>query len=777
MTRTFIKRTLLSLGLIGVLGLNSFSQRQDFSTSYELSNCLGEIPAQFKLSTMDKITGDIASDDGIPEDIKINTPFYQSYRYSQNRLLMGGKILFGDEMSIYVNKVAHNLLDKSGRSELKQELNFYILKSDIVNALCMPDGTILITVGLLSQIENEAQLAFVIAHEINHYTKGHAVQDYRDALDLKKEYRKSDMTYQEAMKQLSDYSKDNELESDEEGYKMFTDAGYDSEEANKMLLVLQYSYLPFDEVKFDSKFFNDEHYIIPEGYFPDSSLIETVEDNSDEDDTYSTHPNIETRVEKLDEKDSKSGVIYYFPEEEFQYINTKARFENQYIHLVNKNFVKAVYECYLLKKQFPNNVYLDQCLAKGLYGASKMNTTSGSASRYEDEIEEGNLSLLYKVFNSTMSDAELNVLALKQLLELNDSTYDPFIEDLVYDLYEELDIEYANFITEEEIIEEPVEDSTAIDTTSAPIEKKPEFKILTEEEYADLTKVQKIRYNEKKRKYLISIDTTTGEKIIEKIEVEEIDTEYYLKAFFESPYSAKLEKLFEEAEDDDSYRYFSDLSFSAQNRIRKEREKKNYKFKKVEMDSILIFTPYYERYDNREELDITNSLEGLNNASTVIAEMAERSDVYYKSLDMNNIDNITTEELNSLFILNEWKLEMDESYDEQMVSMTQDRVYGVFKDLGYNKLMLAGVYNGYDYKSFWSYIVLPGSALVVAPSVSPLLAFRTFQPPYYTYRYVRILDQDGYVIFSRKQTNSEKQSYKQDEMFFQDVFNQIILKQ
>ncbi|MDB4051887.1 M48 family metallopeptidase [Flavobacteriales bacterium] len=776
MSQNFFQKTFLSIGVITVLASNSFSQKQNFTTNYELSNCQGEIPTQFKLSTMDKITNDIASDGGIPSDIKINTPFYESYRYSQNKLLLGGKILFGDEMSIYVNKVAHNLLDKAGRSELKQELNIYILKSDIVNALCMPDGTILITVGLLSQIENEAQLAFVIAHEITHYTKGHAVQDFRDALDLKKEYRKSDMTYQEAMKQLSDYSKDNELESDEEGYKMFTDAGYDSEEANKMLLVLQYSYLPFDEVKFDSKFFNDSNYIIPAGYFPDSSLIETVEDNSDEDDTYSTHPNIETRVEKLDEKDAKSGVVYYFDEEEFQYINTKARFENQNIHLVSKNFVKAVYECYLLKKKFPNNIYLDQCLAKGLYGASKMNTTSGSASRYEDEIEEGNLSLLYKVFNSTMSDAELNVLALKELLELNDSTYNPFIKDLVFDLYKELDLEYSDFITEEEVIEEPEIDSTTTDTTSAPVEKKPEFKILNEEEYADLTKVQKIRYNEKKRKYLISIDTATGEEIVEKIEVVEIDTKYYIKAFFESPYAEKIEELFGEAEDDDSYRYFSDLSFSAQNKLRKERQKRTYKYKEIEMDSVLIFTPYYESYDKNEELEITGSLEGQQNLSTMIAEFAENSNVSFKSLDMTNIENITTAELNNLFLLNEWKLEMDESYGEQMVSMTQNRVYGIFEEMGYDKILLAGVYTERTDKGILKYIALPAVTALAVPGFIPVAMVQSFQPGYYTYKYVRVLDKDGYIIFNRKLKTDDKPNYKQDEIYFQDVFNQIILK-
>lgn len=771
MTQTFFNKSSVTLWLLMILGTAANSQTQDFKTNYQLSNCQGEIPVQFKKSVLDKINADIAGDKGDPKDVEIHSQFYKSYRYNQNRLFMGGKILFGDEMSAYVNKIAHNLLDKAERPELKKELNFYVLKSDIVNALCMPDGTILVTVGLLSQIENEAQLAFVLAHEITHYTKQHAVNNYRDILVLKKEFKKSQMSYEEAIKQLSDYSKENELESDDEGYSMFTKAGYDSEEANKMLLVLQYSYLPFDEIKFSADFFNDEHYIIPASYFPDSSLIETVEDNSDEDDTYSTHPNIETRVKSLNDKESKSGVIRYFDEEEFRYINTKARFENQNIHLVNKNFIKAVYECYLLKKQFPENIYLDQCLAKGLYGASKMNTTRGRASRYENEIEEGNLSLLYKVFNTTMSNSELNVLALRNLLNLNDSAYNPFIKDLVYDLHHNLEVNYEDFLTEKK---EKIIDSTLID--SVKIEEIPVFKILTDEEYSELTKVQKIRYNEKKKKYLISIDTTTGEKIVEKIKEVEIDGDYYLRAFLNSPHKEKLKSMFDEAESDESNRYFSELSFTEQNKLRREREKRTQKFKKVEMDSILIFTPYYEKFDKKNKLDVISSLEGLENVSTTIGNMADQSQVIYKSLDMNNILNVSTEELNSIFLLNEWKEEMDESYEEQMVSMTQDRVSGVFKNLGYDKILMAGVYNGYEEKGFFSYVTRPTLALLFAAPLTPIFAFQQFQPNYYTYRYVQIIDNEGYIIFNRKQTNDEKQSYKQDELFFQDVFDQLILK-
>lgn len=735
------------------LSLPSFSQKQDFKKDYSLSVCKGEIPTQFKTKTADRIQEDIDGDNSSKTDLKINTKFYESYRYNQNKILVGGKILFGDELTVYVNKIAHNLLKKSGNEELIKKLNFYVIKSDIVNALCMPDGTIFVTVGLLSQIENEAQLAFTLAHEITHFTQKHGLNDYRDALDLTKEFRRSDMTYREAMKALSDFSKENELESDDKGYKMFTDAGYDSEEANKMLLVLQYSYLPFDEIKFDPTFFNSGKYQIPASYFSKDKLEETIEDNSDEDDTYSTHPNIETRVESLKEKKSKTGEKRFFDVKEFDYINTKARFENQYIHLIEKNFVRAVYESYLLKKQYPENVYLDQCIAKGLYGISKVNTTSGSATRYEDEIEEGNLSELYTMFNSRMEDVELNILALKALLNLKDSVYNPFVKDLVFDLVKELDFDYDDFIFE--LVE---------DTNSK--EKKDPFKFLSDEEYEKLTKVEKIRYNEKKKIHLASSDTT----------LEKEDDEYYKLAFFDQSTDESFKAIFDEVEEDDDVRFFSDLDYAVQRKIRKERQKLTYKFKEKEIDSILIFTPYYEHYDKYDEVIVQKSLESQETLSGTLEELSKQSKVSYKSLSLNNVANLTVKEVNNLFILNEWEDEMNESYEAEMVSMTQDRANKVFKEFGYKHIMISGVFSQRVSKGVIKPLFLPAVALYTAPVFIPVAFFQSFQPSYITVKYVKVLDKNGYVIFNKRLSCDDKPNVKQDEVFFQDVFDQIVLK-
>jgi predicted Zn-dependent protease len=53
------------------------------------------------------------------------------------------------------------------------EFRFFVTEDAAISAMALPDGTILVTTGLLGALENEAQLAFVLGHEIAHVTQAH----------------------------------------------------------------------------------------------------------------------------------------------------------------------------------------------------------------------------------------------------------------------------------------------------------------------------------------------------------------------------------------------------------------------------------------------------------------------------------------------------------------------------------------------------------------------------------------------------------------------------
>ena len=56
---------------------------------------------------------------------------------------------------------------------------FHVLRDPDVNAFALPDGQIYVNTGLLAAVQNEAQLAAVLAHEVHHTAGHHGILEYR----------------------------------------------------------------------------------------------------------------------------------------------------------------------------------------------------------------------------------------------------------------------------------------------------------------------------------------------------------------------------------------------------------------------------------------------------------------------------------------------------------------------------------------------------------------------------------------------------------------------
>ena len=83
------------------------------------------------------------------------------------------------ELQKYVNTLGKYLAQYAARSDL--EFYFWVIDSETVNAYAMPGGYVFITSAAYKLMENEAQLAGVLAHEIAHIKQKHIV----NALDIK----------------------------------------------------------------------------------------------------------------------------------------------------------------------------------------------------------------------------------------------------------------------------------------------------------------------------------------------------------------------------------------------------------------------------------------------------------------------------------------------------------------------------------------------------------------------------------------------------------------
>lgn len=77
-------------------------------------------------------------------------------------------------LNSFVDQVGQRVARRSHRPEIKY--SFAVVNDSAPNAFALPGGFIAISRGLLLNLENEAQLAAVLGHEIGHVTARHSVQ-------------------------------------------------------------------------------------------------------------------------------------------------------------------------------------------------------------------------------------------------------------------------------------------------------------------------------------------------------------------------------------------------------------------------------------------------------------------------------------------------------------------------------------------------------------------------------------------------------------------------
>ncbi|MEO5573755.1 MAG: M48 family metallopeptidase [Gammaproteobacteria bacterium] len=89
---------------------------------------------------------------------------------------MGG-LYPNEQVQDYVNRIGQTVVANSRAKNGPYQYQFHVLADDqTVNAFALPGGQIFITSALLSKLENEAQLAGVLGHEIGHVIGRHAAE-------------------------------------------------------------------------------------------------------------------------------------------------------------------------------------------------------------------------------------------------------------------------------------------------------------------------------------------------------------------------------------------------------------------------------------------------------------------------------------------------------------------------------------------------------------------------------------------------------------------------
>lgn len=147
-----------------------------------------------------------------------------------------------------VTRVAQRIAKATGERGRDFQWSVALVRSDQVNAFCLPGGKIVIYTGILPVAANEAGLATVMGHEVAHATSRHGAervfkQRATDTLLTGVQVSMSDMDYQQqraimgalgAGAQygiLMPFGRDHEIEADQIGLLYMARAGYDPRES------------------------------------------------------------------------------------------------------------------------------------------------------------------------------------------------------------------------------------------------------------------------------------------------------------------------------------------------------------------------------------------------------------------------------------------------------------------------------------------------------------------------------------------------------------------
>jgi predicted Zn-dependent protease len=213
----------------------------------------------------------------------------------QNVINRSGVIYRDEELEAYLNEIARKLQPAEVFTHIPFKV--IVIKNYLLNAFIYPNGVLYVHTGILAKMDNEAQLATLLAHEMTHATHRHLVKRFRDIKNKTAFLSSISVTVGSVgagignlatligalgtLGSVTGYSRELETEADMEGIKLMIKAGYDPEEAPKLFTHLKKE---IEEEKEKEPFF------------------------------FGTHPRLQERVEnyenflKVQDKDKRGGI-------------------------------------------------------------------------------------------------------------------------------------------------------------------------------------------------------------------------------------------------------------------------------------------------------------------------------------------------------------------------------------------------------------------------------------------------------------------------------------
>ncbi len=270
-----------------MFGNNNLSGRPRFSPKLILAVliALGSAVSYFGTRSSNEVTGEV-------QHIKI-TPDQEiaiGLQAAPDMAQQFGGLLHNEKIASYVEEVGQKVVAGSDAKKGPYQYHFHALADpQTVNAFALPGGQVFVTLGLLRQLSNEAELSGVLGHEVGHVVGRHGAEHLAkqqfaaglvgaagvasyDSRDPYRSARTAAMAAAVAQMVNMRFGREDELEADQLGVRFIKEAGYDPEGMSQLMQVLAKA----------------------------GGGRRTPE-------FFSTHPNPENRLERIDALIQKSG--------------------------------------------------------------------------------------------------------------------------------------------------------------------------------------------------------------------------------------------------------------------------------------------------------------------------------------------------------------------------------------------------------------------------------------------------------------------------------------
>lgn len=324
--------------------------------------------------------------------------------YLIDELLESGKVLFGDTTTEYCNRIKELLLKEN--PELNARAKIYVVKSAKISSFSVNSGFIFITTALIARLQSEAQLAFIIGHELGHLSAKHFINFGNEPSKMYEiDGKLTNKSIEERLLSRTPYALNQELEADAFSAKLYLTAKYDVNEIVKLFDVIKGFSFPIYNSTFDFAFLNSKYVIVPEFNLTKEIKMNVVDENYSNEDTILVQIGLRksTVLNFINSKNQNDGkLINIISEEIFNYSSMLCKYEQVRLLNINREYIESLYLNFELQKIDTSSNFLIREYLKSLYCISKYTTGKrGNEVRKNEGKVSGQIHALYYWANNT----------------------------------------------------------------------------------------------------------------------------------------------------------------------------------------------------------------------------------------------------------------------------------------------------------------------------------------------------------------------------------------